>query len=1228
MRGTRGAIIGVMAFVALLAAVASAPAQVTTGFVTGTVHDAQGGIVPGATVVLISESRGTRSAPVVTDAAGVFVFPTAVVDTYTIEVTMDGFRTLRRSGVPVNPGSRVQVGTLAIDVGGASETVDVKAEAPVIQSASGERSFTITTESVQNLPIANRGFTALAVLAPGVGGTATAPQALGTTANMSTNITLDGVSTLDTGSNTVMVNINTESIAEVKVLVGGYQAEYGRSSGVQVMAVTKSGTNQFRGSLYDVERNSKWDANSKTNILNGIPKTISKQRDAGYSIGGPVGKPGGNNKIFFFNAVEFRPRTGGNDLMQFRVPTALERQGDFSQTLDNNGTPYPYIKDPQVNGTCSAASQVACFAHQGVLGRIPPDRLYQPGLNILRMWPLPTESNVVGTNLQFIRPPQDTLQYQPAARVDYQPTEKLRLSYKYQGQIDRRQVNQGTIPGWNDLLTPYTGRGTDAFTVNYNLSSTMFLEGTFGRAWNQLAGGGGIPVDSVADARQTGLANLPLLFPNASILNTSYYAYDVLNFQNPPYWDGSRIWKVPSFSWGGRVVGGNSAPPNIHYPGFLNVNRTRDISVTLTKVAGRHTFKGGYYQTHSLKRENNVAGGDNFGALSFANDTVGVNPFDTSFGFANAAIGSFSAFTQASAYVEGRFNYDNYEAFIQDNWRINNRLTLDYGLRVVSLTAQYDSLRQSGNLLLDRWSLSESPELYVAGCANNVYPCSGTNRQAMNPNTGQFLGPNSTLAVGTLVLDSGNLTNGLFQSGQGISDQTYEFPALSAGPRFGLAYDVHGNQKLVVRGGAGIYFDRARPGNAQALVGNVFTSELVTVRYSQLQSLGTGGLTTRGAPALTVYEYEPGTPAATGWNAGAQMMLPWSTSLDVAYAGRHNYNAEQTVNINAIDIGTAFNPALQDPTLAASAVAGASSLAAQNPNFVRGYQGYGVINYRSYDAWRRSHQLVISVNRRFSNGVQFGFNDAIVVSDVANALPRYDHGPDGQIVLRADQDRAQELLGNQTPQRHNLQGTFVWQLPRLPSTDNTAAKVAGLILNDWQLSGIWTGSSGTAYTVTQQYQTGNANVNLTGSPDFAPRIVLIGDPGAGCSSDPYRQFNPFAFQGPPVGSVGLDSGNDYLRGCFNSVFDLAIARNIRLGGARTLQIRVDMFNAFNQARITGRNTTMQLSSPSDPNTILNLPYDSNGNILPNRVRPNQAGFGAVTGYQAPRTIQAYIRFGF
>ena len=264
--------IGTLAFVALLAVASPASAQVTTGSVSGTVKDAQGGVVPGATVVLISEGRNTKSEPATTNATGDFVFPNVTVDTYTIEVTMPSFRTLRRTDVPVSAGSRVTVGILTLDVGGAAETVDVKAEAPVIQAASGERSFTIPTESVQNLPLSNRSFTALANLAPGVSGS----QSIGTRAEMSTNITMDGISTLDTGSNSVMLSMNTESVAEVKLLVSGYQAEYGRNSGLQIMAVTKSGTNRFRGSLYDVERNTSWNANSRTNLLNGTPKTISR----------------------------------------------------------------------------------------------------------------------------------------------------------------------------------------------------------------------------------------------------------------------------------------------------------------------------------------------------------------------------------------------------------------------------------------------------------------------------------------------------------------------------------------------------------------------------------------------------------------------------------------------------------------------------------------------------------------------------------------------------------------------------------------------------------------------------------------------------------------------------------------------------------------------------------------------------------------------------------------
>ena len=202
----------------------SAMAQVTTGSIVGTVKDAQGGVVPGATVTLTSETKGTTSAPAITTVTGDFQFPVTPVDTYTVEITMDSFKTLKQSGVAVNPGSRTVLGTLVLEVGGTTETVVVKAESPLIQSTSGERSFTVPTDSVQNLPFANRGFTTLAALAPGVTGT----TAQGTQNCMSSNIVMDGVSTMDTGSSgSALFNMNTESIAEVKVLESGYQAEYG-----------------------------------------------------------------------------------------------------------------------------------------------------------------------------------------------------------------------------------------------------------------------------------------------------------------------------------------------------------------------------------------------------------------------------------------------------------------------------------------------------------------------------------------------------------------------------------------------------------------------------------------------------------------------------------------------------------------------------------------------------------------------------------------------------------------------------------------------------------------------------------------------------------------------------------------------------------------------------------------------------------------------------------------
>jgi hypothetical protein len=1222
--------------VLLLAAPASA--QITTGTVAGTVKDSQGGVVPGATVTLVSETRGTSLPPARTNEAGDFVFVNIPADTYSIEVAMSGFKVVRRTGVPVSAGDRVAAGTLTIEPGGAAETVDVKGEAPVIQANSGERSYTIATDSVENLPIANRSFTALATLAPGVNGLARIGGG-GTTFVM-----MDGISAIDTGSNGApILQMNVESIAEVKMLTSNYQAEYGRSSGLQITAVTKSGTNRFRGSLYDVERNSDWNSNSKVNQLNGDPKPVAKERDWGFSIGGPVGKPGGNNRLFFFYAQEFSPRTAGNDVVRYRVPTALERAGDFSRSTDNLGNPYNFIKDPDLSGTCSIDSQAACFADGGVLGRIPANRLYQPGLNTLNLWPLPTTASAPGQayNFEVTRPTEAILSWQPAIRLDYQPLQKLRATFKYSGWQQRNQVINGTLPGFNDTKMQRPVVSSWATTVNYTFGPTTFLEATYGRSQDELAGcplaqqstgpifcTAAIPVGPTSDRRSVGLGNLPLLFPDANVINANYYAFEAFEMVNPEFWDGARAWLPPVFAWGNRVA---NPPPSVGITSYLNTNVTQDVAVSVTKVAGRHTLKAGFYNGHALKSSNTQRGstafpGAPFGNLSFAQDTVGTNPFDTSFGFANAAIGSFSSYLQSTTFVETKAVYNNTEGYVQDNWRVNGRLTLDYGVRLVHQQPPHDTMGQASNFLPEQWTLAGAPLLYVAGCANGVNPCSGTNRQAMDPRTGQFLGANSSLAIGTLVPNTGNPTNGLVRQGQGIVDTTFIWPMVAIAPRFGVAYDLSGQQRFVLRGGTGLFYDRPNASTTTPAAGNPPTSRNVTVRYGQLQSLGRGGLTTEGPPALAgLWVYEPGgLPTSAQWNGGVQMMLPWAVSLDLSYVGQHSFNEVQTVNLNAIDFGVAFLPENRDPTLPASATPGAT---AKSTDLLRAMPGYSTITQMQQEGWTTYHSIQVTFDRRFRNGVSFGFNDTISLSQTGNSAPRFQHNPDGSFFIRDDQAQADALLAPPKPQTHIMKANFVWDLPDLHSAGGWGRAIA-LITNDWQLSGIWTGATGNPYAINFSYQSGGSSVNLTGSPDYGARIRIDGDPGSGCSSDVYRQFNTSAFRGPLVGSVGLESGNAYMKSCFISVLDLSIARNIRLGGSKQVQLRVDMFNAPNAAIITGRNTSASFSSPSDPVAIQNLPFDANGNLIVARSLPRGAGFGVANAYQAPRSVQVQLRFSF
>ena len=234
-----------------------------------------------------------------------------------------------------------------------------------------------------------------------------------------------------------------------------------------------------------------------------MPKTVSKAQDIGFSIGGPIGKPGGSNKLFFFFADEFNPATAGGTQQTFRLPTALERQGDFSQSRDNLGNLVSVHQGPAADRRVHRGGSDRLLQRTAASsGGFPQDRLYSLGLNILKMYPMPNDqSTTIGTNHQFIQPTYDTLLYQPALRFDYQITPGLRVSFKYQGN-NRREARLARLAARlerHDHADPEEGHGS--VTVNYNISSTTFLEGTYGRAGNQLAGCGGLPINDVSDSR-------------------------------------------------------------------------------------------------------------------------------------------------------------------------------------------------------------------------------------------------------------------------------------------------------------------------------------------------------------------------------------------------------------------------------------------------------------------------------------------------------------------------------------------------------------------------------------------------------------------------------------------------------------------------------------------------------------------------------------------------------
>lgn len=1176
----------------VLASCPSLEAQTTSASVAGLIKDGQGAAVPGATITLTSTTQG-NVLTATSDEIGNFVFPFVRPDTYTLRIELAGFQALERTPLVVSANDKFSAGILTLQVGQLSESVTVTGRVSELQATSGERSYTLEGTAIEDIAVNGRSFFGLIGLVPGVvpgAVTGNTPlnepptQASHFVANgqrpNSNNLTIDGVANIDTGDNGGnMATTNLEAVAEFKVLTSSYQAEYGRAVGAQVQVVTKSGTRDFHGSGYWYGRRSDWNANTWTNNRALIPKAEASRNDSGYTIGGPVFIPGRFNadkkKLFFFFAQEFQRRNDPVGETRATVPTALERLGDFSQSVDASGNLFPYIRDYATGLPCSATDTRGCFQDGGVLGRIPQSRFYSLGTRILGLFPQPNSVGTRGYNYTS-QQPNNQPRREEILRMDYQASSNWRVTGRFMDNSDNRELPLGVswatganlntlgghfdVPGYN-----WMGSATGV------LSSSMSLEVSVGSAHNSLD----IYTDNESLTRAgSGLSSLPLLFPDA--------------IQDD---------MIPRFRFGGGRIGtaasgDNNGPAEFrtHQAPFTNFNTTYDVLANLTKIMGSHALKAGVYFQRSMKDQSPFAPFN--GDITFDNNTN--NPFDAGHPYANAILGIFNTYTQASKYAKPQWRYSNFEWYLQDNWRTNSRLTLDYGLRFYYLTPQYDASKQSSTFLEEEYDRSRAVRLYrpaVVGGARVGFDA------ITNTTVPEAL-------IGRIVPNSGDRFNGSFQAGDGISDTLSSGSKFKISPRAGFAYDVSGDQSIIARGAFGLLHDRPQGNIVFDMIANPPGIQQQRVEWGRLQDLATNApLPGTVEVRPTAYDWE--VPMVYSYNTGMQFKLPAAFVFDIAYVGSQSRNLAQQRQINAVPYGAKFQAQNQDPTRAPSTVPGATALP---DDFLRPFPGYSNIRLWEFEAYSNYNALQTSLNRRFEGGLLLGLNytyskaKGITNDDFATARI------DGR-----DKEANYGPLVSDRP--HIFVSNFVYETPSVSSG------ALGYLLNGWQLSGNYRWMTGNPYLINFSIPGINAG-NLTGSDgNQNARVVVTGDPGNGSSSDPYAQLNVNAFGSPQPGSIGLESPRLFVYAPATNNLDLSVAKSFAFGGTRRLEIRLDAFNALNHTQFFQVYNQVNFRSLTDP-AITNAPYDAQGTLV------NSNGFGTVNSVRPARQLQLVTRVMF
>jgi hypothetical protein len=1083
---------------------AAAQAGTAAAALNGTVRDPSHAVVPDAIVTLMNVRTGFKQ-QTESNSTGNYSLVNIAPGDYAVTVSKQGFSAAKSPDFELSVNQTATI-NFDLQVGAANNTVEVSAGGAEIETSTSELGSVIGGTQVNSLPLNGRNFTELLLLSPGVSpanasanaggggighylGTVVFPAVNGQN-NRSNMFLFDGINNYGSIRDTYAVQPTLDDIQEFKVQSHNDESQFGQVLGGIINVVSKSGSNHFHGDIWEYLRNDAFDA---ANYFNAV-KTPLKQNQFGGTIGGPIVLPhyNGRDKTFFYASYEgFRNHTAANTL--FLTPTPAQLGGDFSN-LDSQGTqlfnPYssvadpttatgfarqPFMCDPTGNPLPTNASGIQ--AAGAACNKIPAALLNPTMVNYAKtLLPTPIDTGNPSFNGRDTTP-ATIRQDQVSVRFDQQIGTKDRIFARWTSAW-QPDINSNGFPGL--ISSNESDNYNVAVDWTHTLGPSSVLELTFGRV----------------SARFNEVRSYPNAPPD--FLQQSGFApafYNHLSFGGP---------LIPAIHVSG-YLGGSMSTGKLHYSDIW------EYRGDYSRTVGRHTMRTGaslatdgwdqpFYGSQNTFDSPQSADGNLNGGDALASLMLGVPSY--------AEVDNVYSLLHGGKIIGGYF---------QDQWRVNDRLTINWGLRYDVTVNPRQGKASNGSNITGNFDFGNGT--YIL---QNPAP-------ACSPTQGAPCIPGGTLPAHVTIAKNGKINNDNYDNIQ---------------PRIGLAYRL--TPKTVMRGGYGRFFDnwagvtenqsnytQAWPNVAFVAAPNNLNLGLPTGLASDPLNLGGGSIQPASTPLspLNVNSYtDPNLKAGYSdqWNFGFQQELAPAATATINYVGSRNSRIATNITANAAPTPGPGDPQLRAPYPYILPMAYTESIGSSNYNALQ------------ISSQLRSHSGIAST-------IAYTWSKTLVIG-----CDGYDSGCDIQdpYNLRGDRGPSANDL------THIFTASFVVPLPFGGGRRfSSGSGLINHIIGNWQLNGILSLDSGQRYDV----QTNNSIPN-TNNLDGVERADVAGDPYANTTKT--RPLNVSAFVNPDPFTFG-NMGRNSLRGDWNKNLDLSLFRSFALSEARRFEFRAEAFNVTN-----------------------------------------------------------------